>query len=328
MTLRIKIDPDAIDEAAITGAARTLVDGGLVAFPTETVYGLGGRADSRATVEKIYAAKKRPDHDPLIVHVASDAELDGVIAEPPALFFDLVRRFWPGPLTLVVPRGPGIPAVVTSGLDTVAVRAPDHPIAQALLRRAGVPVAAPSANAFGHVSPTNAEHVLDDLAGRCDLVIDAGDTTLGIESTVVAVLTDHIEVLRHGALPIEDLGVEVRDSDAGVSESPGRLPRHYAPNSPMAVMDPRDRAPLPPGGGVYLGYDETARVLPEGWMFVPLGSRDSLGAVAARLYRVLRSIDDRTPRMIVAELSGRPGLGRAIDDRLTRAASGTVLRVS
>jgi L-threonylcarbamoyladenylate synthase len=326
VTLRITIDPDAIDEAAITGAARTLADGGLVAFPTETVYGLGGRADRVETVERIYAAKQRPDYDPLIVHVVDTSMLDRVISDPPDLFFELAERFWPGPLTLVVGRGPAIPPAVTSGLSTVAVRSPDHPVARALLRAVGLPIAAPSANTFGHVSPTNADHVLDDLAGRCDLVLDAGDSTLGIESTVLRVEDDHAVVLRHGALPIDDLEhVDLRETDGALSESPGRSERHYAPETPLAVMDPRDRAPLPISGGVYLGYDETARALPEGWAFVPLGSRDSLGSVAARLYRVLRSIDRRRPQMIVAELSGRPGLGRAIDDRLTRAASGNIL---
>lgn len=313
-------------EASIADAADRLRRGEPVAFPTETVYGLGGRADRLDTVQRIYAAKQRPDFDPLIVHVSADTALDGIVDEPPALFFDLTRRFWPGPLTLVVARGAMVPSAVTSGLDTVAVRAPAHPVAQALLARVGVPIAAPSANTFGHVSPTNAAHVLDDLSGRCDLVIDAGDSTLGIESTVLRVHAHHVVVLRHGAVPVEDLDdVDVRESEGSVSESPGRSVRHYAPATTMAVMDPRNRAPLPGVGGVYLGYDETARTLPEQWSFVPLGSRDSLGAVAARLYRVLRSIDARRPAMIVAELSGRSGLGRAIDDRLTRAASGQIL---
>ncbi len=329
MTLRIRIDPDSIEPAAIEGAAEVVRGGGLVAFPTETVYGLGGLAENVDTIERIFAAKGRPDFDPLIVHVSETMTLEGLVERPPALFSVLTSRYWPGPLTLVVPRGSRIPPIVTAGLETVAIRAPAHPIAQALLEAVDAPIAAPSANRFGHVSPTNADHVLDDLAGRCDLVLDAGDTTLGIESTVLRVHDDHVVVLRHGAFPVEDLeDIEVRETDSSALESPGRLHRHYSPDTPMAIMDPRNRAPLPPEGGIYLGFDETARALPEGWEFVLLGSRDSLSSVAARLYRVLRAIDGRHPRMIVAELSGRTGLGRAIDDRLLRAAGGAVLGTS
>ncbi len=325
MTVRLRIDSDHIDAAAITGAAATLRSGGLVAFPTETVYGLGCLAEDPAAVRRVFDAKGRPADDPLIVHVAGRTALDGIVGDVPPLFWSLVRRHWPGPLTLVVERGSRIPVSVTSGLDTVAVRAPAHPVAAALLAAVGAPVAAPSANRFGHISPTSADHVLADLVGRCDMVLDGGDTALGIESTVVRVETDHVVVLRHGALPVEDLGVPVREGSVEPASSPGLGSRHYAPDTTMVVVDPRRRAPLPGDGGVYLGYDETARQLPAGWQFVPLGSRSALPAVAARLYRVLRSIDERRPPLIVAELTGREGLGRAIDDRLLRAASGTIL---
>lgn len=325
MTIRLRIDPDQIDASAVHGAVDVLRRGGLVAFPTETVYGLGCLAEDDAAVARVFAAKGRPSDDPLIVHVAGTGSLDGVVGEVPELFWDLAHRHWPGPLTMVVARGRRIPPTVTSGLDTVAVRAPAHPVAHALLEAVAAPVAAPSANRFGHVSPTNADHVLSDLVGRCDMVLDAGDSALGIESTVVRVEADHVLVLRHGALPVEELDVEVREGVAVRSSSPGLAERHYSPDAPMTVMDPRKRAPLPSAGGVYLGYDETARPLPEGWRFVPLGSRAGLAAVAARLYRVLRTIDDERPDHIVAELTGRPGLGRAIDDRLMRAAAGRVL---
>jgi L-threonylcarbamoyladenylate synthase len=325
VTLRVPIDPDRIDHGMIVGAASVLRSGGLVAFPTETVYGLGCMAEDERAVQAVFAAKGRPADDPLIVHVGGVDDLDGVVGEVPALFGELARRHWPGPLTMVVARGRRIPAIVTSGLDTVAVRAPAHPIASALLAAFGAPIAAPSANRFGHISPTNADHVLGDLVGRCDMVLDGGDTALGIESTVVRVEADHVVVLRHGALPVEELDVEVRQGSAAPASSPGLSVRHYAPSTEMRVMDPSRRAPLPDGGGLYLGYDETARELPPGWRFVPLGSRQALPAVAARLYRVLRAIDEQSPGLIVAELTGRPGLGRAIDDRLLRAASGRVL---
>lgn len=325
VTIRLPVDPDDIDSAIIAAAADVLRSGGLVAFPTETVYGLGCLAEDPAAVARVFAAKGRPADDPLIVHVLPAGGLEGVVGSVPDLFHELARRHWPGPLTMVVERGPRIPPQVTAGLETVAVRAPAHPVAVALLAEIGAPVAAPSANRFGHVSPTNADHVLEDLIGRCDMVLDGGDTALGIESTVIRVEADHVVVLRHGALPVEDLGVEVREGEAPRSVSPGLSVRHYAPEAEMVVMDPRNRSPLPERAGVYLGYDETARPLPDGWRFVPLGSRSALPAVAARLYRVLRTVDDDAPEMIVAELTARPGLGRAIDDRLTRAASGRVL---
>jgi L-threonylcarbamoyladenylate synthase len=325
VTVRLRIDSDDIDPAAIAGAAGTLRSGGLVAFPTETVYGLGCLAEDPAAVRRVFEAKGRPADDPLIVHVAGHWALEGIVGDVPALFWSLVHRHWPGPLTLVVARGSRIPTVVTAGLDTVAVRAPAHPVAAALLESLGAPVAAPSANRFGHISPTNADHVLADLVGRCDMVLDGGDTALGIESTVVRVEVDHVVVLRHGALPVEDLDVPLREGVVERASSPGLASRHYSPDAAMVVMDPRRRAPLPEAGGVYLGYDETARQLPAGWQFVLLGSRSALPAVAARLYRVLRSIDESGPALIVAELTGRGGLGRAIDDRLVRAASGAVL---
>ena len=329
MTLRFTIDPDRVDLSLVAGAADVLRSGGLVAFPTETVYGLGARADDAAAIARIFDAKDRPANDPLIVHVLAEWPLDGIAREVPDLARHLIERFWPGPLTIVLQRDPSIPSIVTAGLDTVAVRAPAHPVAEALLAAAGIPIAAPSANRFGHVSPTNADHVLDDLGGRCDVVLDAGDTTLGLESTVVSVSDDGIVVLRHGALPVEDLGVPFADAAAHQdrSRSPGRTTRHYSPDTEMQVVDVGSRVILPTvTDGVYLGYDDTIRHLPAGWRFVPLGSRDALGAVAARLYRVLRTVDATTPELIVAELAGRPGLGRAIDDRLTRAASGRRLR--
>lgn len=313
----------------MSAAAQVLRSGGLVAFPTETVYGLGAVATDPVAVGRIFEAKGRPPEDPLIVHVVADWPLDALVAGVPAVAARLIDQFWPGPLTLVLDRGPEVPDVVTGGLATVAVRAPAHPVAEALLTATGAPLAAPSANRFGHVSPTSAAHVLDDLRDRIDIVLDAGDSTFGLESTVVAVVGDAVEVLRHGALPAEHLGVPVIDGPASDPRprSPGRLTRHYSPTTEMRVVEVGDRVVLPSlGSAVYLGYDDTVRHLPDGWRFVPLGTRDALGAVAARLYRVMRSVDASGPEMIVAELTGRPGLGRAIDDRLHRAAAGRRLR--
>jgi L-threonylcarbamoyladenylate synthase len=327
VTLRLTVDPVDPDPGVIESAASVIRSGGLVAFPTETVYGLGCDATDPAAVERLFAAKGRPPDDPLIVHVTVERPLGEVYAAVRPLLKALAARFWPGPLTLVGPRADAIPAVVTAGLDTVAARAPAHPVAVRLIRAVGRPLAAPSANLFGHVSPTSAAHVLDDLAGRCDLVLDAGDTTLGIESTVVRVEEERAVVLRHGAVPAEDLGVPFVEAPTGGLGSPGGFVRHYAPTAEMRVVDIASELRLPHvGRGVYLGFHETEPELPEGWWFVPLGSRDSLDVVAARLYAVLRSVDQPGVDLILAELTLRRGLGRAIDDRLTRAASGRVLR--
>jgi L-threonylcarbamoyladenylate synthase len=324
VTVRLGIDPDHLDAAIIERAANVLLSGGLVAFPTETVYGLGCLAEDQVAVQRVFDAKGRPGDDPLIVHVSGVDSLTGLIGEVSPLFWSLAHAHWPGPLTLVVARGPRIPPLVTSGLDTVAVRAPAHPVAIELLAAVDAPIAAPSANRFGHISPTSAAHVLDDLDGRCDLVLDAGDTVLGLESTVVRVELDHVVVLRHGALAVEDLDVPVREGSVRPSSSPGLAVRHYSPHAEMFVIEPGGGV-LPAGGGVYLGYHDSAAPLPEGWRLELLGDRSDLGVVGARLYRVLRRIDAGRPGMIVAELTGRGGLGRAIDDRLIRAASGRAL---
>lgn len=323
VTLRFRIDPDRMDRSLIDAAGDTIRSGGLVAFPTETVYGLGALAIDLAAIQRLFDAKGRPADDPLIVHVRRGWALESVLAEVSPVVRALTERFWPGPLTIVGPRAASIPAVVTSGLDTVAVRAPAHPVADALLDAVGLPVAAPSANRFGHISPTTADHVLDDLDGRCDVVLDAGDATLGIESTVVAVTETGVVVLRHGALPVEELGVPVVDAPSRPSVSPGFHVRHYAPDSPMRVVEAGSHALLPTvASGVYLGFDDSVPHLPDTWRFFPLGSRDALEAVAVRLYRVLRTVDRLGADLIVAELTARPGLGRAIDDRLRKAASG------
>lgn len=243
------MDPAAPDPAAIAAAAAVLNRGGLVAFPTETVYGLGADALDAEAVARIFAAKGRPAHDPVIVHVLDVAGAARVAATLPPAALRLAAAFWPGPLTLVVPRGPAVPPLVAAGLDSVAVRAPAHPVARALIAAAGVPIAAPSANPFGRASPTTAAHVVADLGDRVDLVLDGGPCPIGVESTVVDCLQDPPVVLRPGGVPIEALrtvepGIRLPvpaphvESPAAAQplRSPGLLTRHYAPRARLVLV--------------------------------------------------------------------------------------------
>ena len=252
----IRVDPVAPDRALLAPAADRLRAGGLVAFPTETVYGLGANALDPDAVRRVFDAKGRPSTDPLIVHVAAFEAVDQLVSAFPEAARALAARFWPGPLTLVLPRSAAVPGEVTAGLNTVAVRMPSHPVAHALLELAGVPVAAPSANLFSRPSPTRATHVLDDLNGRIDIVVDGGPTNLGIESTVVDLTGDVPVVLRPGAVTLEMLRKVVptatmRDTllenpastggDAGSlaasMPSPGMLDKHYSPRAPMTLYE-------------------------------------------------------------------------------------------
>jgi L-threonylcarbamoyladenylate synthase len=336
--LRLTGDADH-DDDLLRRAAAVLRDGGTVAFPTETVYGLGALAWSSGAVRKVFAAKGRASDDPLIVHVLADWPLDDVYRDPPAELRRLARAYWPGPLTLVGPRAAHVPLEVTAGLDTVAARSPAHPVARRLIELTGAPVAAPSANRFTYVSPTTAQHVLDDLDGRIDVVVDGGATPAGIESTVLRVEDDGtFTVLRHGALPVEWLTEEdparfvEPDAHADRSASPGRTVKHYSPRTrTVAVAAGADLAevagPAAAASGPvrYLGYLDAPAALPAGWQARPLGERADLAGVARALYAALRAADGGGGGLIVVELCGEAGLGRAIDDRILRAASGVVL---
>ncbi len=337
----VRVDPEHPDPTVIRRAAAAIRAGRLVAFPTETVYGLGCDAFDDDAVAAVFVAKGRPAHDPLIVHVEGEAMVDRVVAGPlPTAARALAEAFWPGPLTLVLRRHPDVPPAITAGRATVAVRAPAHPVAAALIREAGVPVAAPSANRFGHISPTSAAHVVADLDDRCDLVLDGGRTDRGLESTVVAVTDHDVMVLRHGAVTLEDLRahsplpvVERPRGDEAV-QSPGHDERHYSPRAPTVAVvagtiPSADAVPTDlrtAEGVVYLGYGDRPAPVPDGWRFEDLGPRADLDQVAHDLYEILHRVDAARPTLILVELSGAEGLGRAIDDRLTRAASSVVVR--
>jgi len=316
----------APDAQGIARAARILREGGLVAFPTETVYGLGAHALSAEAVARVFAVKNRPRFDPVIVHVAAPQEAEGLWQEVPELARRLMARFWPGPLTLVLPKRPVVPDIVTAGLPTVAVRMPAHPVALALIREAGVPIAAPSANRFGRLSPTHHEAVLEQLGDAIDAVLAAGPTPVGIESTVVSLVEDPPRVLRPGGTPIEalrELIPELRvEPPTGPSASPGTLPRHYRPATPLFLWEPG-----PPAGGEALerrrcGFLAFQRPW-EGFAQVEvLSPRGDLVEAAARFFALLRKLDQAGLSAIVVEPVPEEGLGLAIMDRLRRASSG------
>lgn len=294
-----------------------------MAFPTETVYGLGANALDARAVARIFAAKERPADNPLIVHLAGESGLAFVATDVPPLARRLAAQFWPGPLTLVVPAAPAIPAVVTGGLPTVAVRVPDHPVALALLDAAGVPVAAPSANRSGRPSPTTAAHVADDLGGRIDLVLDAGPCELGVESTVVDARGDRPVVLREGAVTREQLGLLPESGGAAdLAASPGTRHRHYTPRCEVEIAaigegPARARALAATGARVGLVAPRDA----SGPAIRQLGRFADAEELGRMLYRTLRAAEDAGVDIVVVEAVEATGIGRAVMDRLARAAA-------
>ncbi len=347
-TTVFKIDSTAIDKELIQWAATALLSGGLVAFPTETVYGLGANALDAEAVRRIFVAKERPAHDPLIVHLAEATEVARVARQVSPLVSQLAAHFWPGPLTLVLPRGAEIPLEVTAGGDTVAVRVPAHPIAQALIRTAGVPIAAPSANRFGRLSPTRATDVLADLDGRIDVLLDGGPTPVGLESTVLSVV-DVPMILRPGGVSREALEailgpLMVWERQASSMEelpaSPGLLSQHYAPRAPLILYQGTPSAMRTAlvaevrryqGQGMCVGLLLAAEDLSFfaglGCLIEAVGSTGELEAVARQLFTALRALDAQGAEVILARDFGAAGLGLAIRDRLTRAAGGRVVEV-
>jgi L-threonylcarbamoyladenylate synthase len=304
-------------------AAALLRGGGVVAFPTETVYGLGANAFDACAVARVFEIKARPAFDPLIVHVSDDAMLERVAEDLPAAARALIRAFWPGPLTIVLNKRADVPDLVTAGLPTVAVRMPAHPIARALIERAATPLAAPSANPFGYLSPTQAAHVERMLDDRVDCIIDGGPTEHGVESTIV-MLEPRPVLLRHGAIPIEaieaSIGPLARElSDEARPLAPGRLSQHYAPHTPIRIVDDPARVPESERNGAVLlafrapvgGY-RAARVL---------SAAGNLREAAAHLFEYLHELDALGALRIDAELLPMEGIGIAIMDRLQRAGS-------
>src|SRR5271163_1608763 len=352
-TLRFPIDPDNLNSgsarAAIETAAAILRDGGLVAFPTETVYGLGANALSSDAVEKIFIAKQRPAWDPVIVHIA-DSTMLALAAQTPApegAARKLMDRFWPGPLTLLLPKADQVPPIVTAGRLLVGVRMPAHPVTRALINAARLPVAAPSANSFGCVSPTLAAHVLQDLDGRIDAVLDAGETTHGLESTVVDASQTPIVLYRPGAISIESIRAvcgdvtEWKPPQTASKTPPESLPspgagiRHYAPRARLVAIDERDGnsealydAVREAGSryscvGVLLpeNHPAAARIRRElKAVIFDWGRLDDPEQLAHRLFAGIRSLDQSGVDIILCPLPVPGGIRDAIRDRLLKAA--------
>ena len=302
------------DAAAVEDAANILKRGGLVAFPTETVYGLGADAGNDHAVAAIFAVKERPRFNPLIVHVPDLAAAKAFVTFHPEAEA-LAQHFWPGALTLVLPRKADakLSLLVSAGLDTVAIRVPDAAVAQRLLAATGVPIAAPSANASGEVSPTTADHVRDSLGGKVELILDGGPTRLGLESTVIGFEGATPVMLRPGAISrprIEAVvGALARAAEATIA-SPGQLASHYAPHAPMRLNASDARS-----GELLLGFGDVAGAA------LNLSAAGDLEEAAANLFAMLRALDARNPATIAVSPVPESGLGEAINDRLRRAAA-------
>lgn len=332
-TERLRVDPLDPDPAVLARAGETLRGGGLVAFPTETVYGLGANALDAEAVARIYAAKGRPDYNPLIVHVAGVEQARRLSSAWPEAAERAAAAFWPGPLTLVVPRAPAVPGAVTAGLPSVALRMPAHPVALALLRAAGVPVAAPSANRSTEISPSTAEHVAKGLEGRVEIILDGGPAHVGIESTVLDLSGPRPVILRPGAISADDLRPvlgEVEHVSAAPAEgearpSPGMMDRHYAPRGEVWLFAPAEREQVEEearraakegrrtGALLLSGPDLPALLLAR----MP----DDPAGYAARLYAVLHEMDDAGAEVIWVEQVPAGPAWEGVRDRLRRAST-------
>ncbi len=358
-TLRLVVSGERVSAeqiaARVAEAAALLRAGRLVAFPTETVYGLGADATNAAAVAGIFSAKGRPLNDPLIVHIAEAEAMAEVARDIPSVAWELAQRFWPGPLTLVLPLAARIPPIVTAGGATVGVRLPAHPIAQALIRAAGAPLAAPSANRFMRTSPTTAAHVLADLDGRIAAVLDGGPCAVGVESSVLDLTRAPARLLRPGGVTLERLREVIPDAQgpleraedtqaagddgeamsADVAHSPGQMQRHYAPRTRLIVYDATDaagRAAVLAGArrciadglrvGALVPDEEAATLTALGVVVERLGPGDAPAEQTRRLYAALRALDARGCDLLLAHTFAREGLGLALRDRLRRAAGG------
>jgi L-threonylcarbamoyladenylate synthase len=348
-TLRLTVDAHNLESpasaASIQQAASILRDGGTLAFPTETVYGLGANALNPAAVAKIFAAKQRPNWDPLIVHLADRRAVSAIAASVPESAERLIEAFWPGPLTLLVPRRDVIPAVVTAGRPLVGVRVSSHPVAQALLRAVGIPVAAPSANSFGRISPTTAAHVAEDLDGRIDAILDSGETVHGLESTVVDPSAEPCIIYRPGVITLEQIrsvcpgAVAFNEKSLAGNAEPGSLPspgvglRHYAPRARLILVDgtgsgqmerfhaeahAAQQAGEKPGLMLPDGFEHQG--VPAGALVYRWGTWTNKEELAQRLFTGLRWLDAARATVILCPLPEAKGIGVAMRDRLQKAA--------
>lgn len=313
---------------AIRLAANIIRTGGLVSFPTETVYGLGCDALNPVAAAKVFEAKQRPRFDPLIVHLADQSMLETVASSVSPTASRLIDAFWPGPLTLVLPKRPDVPDLVTAGLPTVAVRIPNHHVAQAFIREAQAPIAAPSANPFGYVSPTTAQHVYDGLGDIVDLILDGGPCSIGVESTIISLTGSIPELLRAGSLSLEEIqaviGPVKRTTPSSKTEHmPGQSARHYATNTPVIILPAQGECPAPQGSErIGLLAISTPHYSTDRFSAVEiLSPSGDLREVAHHLFAALRKLDGLGLDRLYAEPCEEIGLGLAIMDRLRRCAT-------
>ena len=347
-TKLIRIDEQHIDAVLIKEAGDVIRAGGLVAFPTETVYGLGGDALNPSSSEKIYCAKGRPSDNPLIVHIADMEALSAIVREVPESALKLAQRFWPGPLTMIFHKSDLVPRETTGGLDTVAVRMPAHRVARELIRAAGGYVAAPSANRSGRPSPTVAKYVAQDMDGRIEMIIDGGDVEIGLESTIVDLTAERPTILRPGYITrqmleqvlaaVEEDSTMMRDDSGQAPKAPGMKYRHYAPKGDLTVVDGdaesviayiNAQVEMMQDDNIITGVISTDANISRYHADVckSVGERTNEDAIARELYRTLREFDDENVEIIYAEAFDACGFGQAIMNRLLKAASHKVVHV-
>jgi L-threonylcarbamoyladenylate synthase len=313
------------DAEAVHQAAGIIRQGGIVAFPTETVYGLGANVYHPLAVARVFEVKRRPYFDPLIVHIASPADLKKLVKDIPSSARNLTEKFWPGPLTVVLFKEEHVPDIVTAGLPTVALRMPSHPMALSLIKESECPIAAPSANPFGYLSPTTAEHVRDQLGDQVDLILDGGPCPVGVESTIVSFSENEPKLLRPGGVSLEEIESIVGKVEISPLQdrpiAPGMLPRHYAPRTPIILdWDERHLDSYKGKKIGFLAFQESETSL----RFHPvevLSKKGDFREAAANLFSAIRRLDGFGLDLILAEAVPEAGLGRAIMDRLRRATS-------
>ncbi len=339
VTAIMKTDTDEQREQAIETAARLIREGNVVGLPTETVYGLGANALSEKAVAKIFVAKGRPQNNPLIVHIADLSMLDGLVKRGNPLREKLIQTFWPGPLTVIFPKTDAVPACVTAGLDTVAVRMPAHPVTLSVIRQAGVPVAAPSANRSGKPSTTSAEHVRKDMEGKIPLILDGGACQVGLESTVVTVKENAITVLRPGGITVEMLKEALPDADVSVAEetkrplkegeqapSPGMMYKHYSPDAKVLLCEGTVERIVAfansykEKNAVFVGEKSLCEQV-----CIDCMSFEGTGEEARLIFDDLRLADEKGYAYVIVARGNDEGIGLALDNRLLRAAGFEVI---